>query len=176
MQHTEKQAQSRAQARVTLRLLPGEKQGPKPSRTRLRYLARELQGTALSLVFLDTSQIDLLEKARRGDPLRYSSFRDTWKRRGCTLVLTLAQEGELRRYQDASRREGRHQVLADLAPIRRDVPSEYRPDEPHTLIAREIVRAMLERGLTTENAPSVDRLRAWTDVLPGRLILIQRQR
>ncbi len=128
-----------------------------------------LEGRTVSLIFLDTPQIGLLEGVRRSDPVRYSSFRDTWKRRGCTLVLTLAQEGELRRYLGASRREGRYQVLADLAPIRRDVPREYRSGDPRTLIAREIVRAVLDRGLTTENSPGVDHLLEWTDVLPGRL-------
>ena len=114
-------------------------------RSFLPHWSASLQGRTVPLIFLDTPQIDLLERVRRSDPVRYSSFRDTWKRRGCTLVLTLAQEGELRRYLDASRREGRYQVLADLAPIRRDVPREYRSGNPRTLIAREIVRAVLDR-------------------------------
>jgi hypothetical protein len=121
------------------------------------------------LIFLDTPQVDLLERVRRTDHGRYSSFRDTWERRRCTLVLTLAQEGELRRYSDDSRREGRYQVLADLAPIRRDVPTQYRTGEPRTLIAREIVRAVLDRGLTTGKGPEVDKLLEWAEVLPGSL-------
>ncbi len=128
------------------------------------------EGRTVSLIFLDTPQIDLLERVRRSDRLRYSSFRDTWKRRGCTLVLTLAQEGELGRYSNDARREARYQVLADLAPIRRDVPTEYRPSEPRTLMDREILRAMVERALITVTGPGADELlKRWTDVLPGHL-------
>lgn len=123
----------------------------------------------MSLVFLDTPQIDLLERVRRSDLARYSSFRDIWQQVGCTLVLTLAQESELRRYADVSRRDGRFEVLADLAPIRRDVPNVYGPNGPRTLIAREIVRSVVERNLTTEHGPPMEQLCNWTDVLPGRL-------
>ena len=123
----------------------------------------------MPLIFLDTPQIDVLETARRTDPDGYRSFLDTWKRLRCTLVFTLTQGRELRRYSDASRRRGRYQVLIDLEPIRCDVPLQSESVEPRTLIHREIVRAVVNRDLRTENGPSLDRLIEWTDVLPGHL-------
>jgi hypothetical protein len=124
----------------------------------------------MPLIFLDTPQIDLLEEQRRGDPVRYASFCDAWKRRGCTLVFTLTQAGEVIRYGDASRRGGRYQVLGDLAPIRTDFPTtQGGPPGPQTLFAREILRAIADRGLTTAIGHGVAELAEWTDVLPGRL-------
>lgn len=124
----------------------------------------------MPLIFLDTPQIGLLEEKRRSNPVRYSSFRDAWKRRGYTLVFTMTQAGELCRYPDASRREGRYQVLADLAPIRTDFPTTQSGSAgPQTLIEREILRAIVERGLIPATCTCVDRLLEWTDVLPGRL-------
>lgn len=124
----------------------------------------------MSLILLDTPQIHLLERARRSDPVRYSSFRDSWKGRGCTLVFTMAQASELGRYGNTSRREGRYQVLADLAPIRTDLPvPEGMSSGPRTFIEREIVRALVERGLITAIGPDSDPLPKWTEILPGRL-------
>jgi putative intracellular protease/amidase len=122
------------------------------------------------LIFLDTPQIDVLEKTRRTDPGRYRSFCDAWKRRGYTLVFTLTQAGELIRYPDASRREGRYQVVGDLAPVRTDFAmAPGRSAGPRTLFDREILRAMSERGLVTATGTGVAQLAEWTDVLPGRL-------
>jgi len=122
------------------------------------------------LIFLDTPQISLLEEKRRTEPLRYSSFCDSWKRSGCILVFTSAQAGETTRYGDASRREGRYRVLADLAPVRTDFLMTRRgPAGPQTLIEREILRAIVERGLVTPTGSAVDQLAKWTEVLPGRL-------
>jgi hypothetical protein len=124
----------------------------------------------MPLIFLDTPQIDLLEEKRRGDPVGYASFCDTWKRRGYTLVFTLTQAGELTRYGDASRREGRYQVLGELAPIRTDFPTRQGgPAGPRTLFEREILLAMGEHGLIPPSAIGPFQLTEWTDVLPGRL-------
>jgi len=125
----------------------------------------------VSLIFLDTPQIDLLEGVRRTDPVRYSYFRDAWRARGNTLVFTTTHASELRRYGDASRREGRYQVLADLAPLRTDVPRrETRPTGPRILLEREILRAMVERRLIKIIGDGADDLlEQWMNVLPGRL-------
>jgi hypothetical protein len=122
------------------------------------------------LIFLDTPQIALLEEERRSDPVRYFSFCHAWKERGYTLVLTITQAGELCRYGNASRREGRYQVLADLAPIRTDWWTvQGGPAGPQTLIEREILRAVVDRGLIPATCTCVDRLRQWTEVLPAHL-------
>lgn len=125
----------------------------------------------MSLIFLDTPQIDLLERVRRSDPVRYRSFLDTWKGRGCVLVLTSAHAGELRRHGNPSRREGRYQVMADLAPIRTDVPvsRDTSSNRPLAFIDREIARAIVERGLATAIGLVAEELQRWTDVLPGRV-------
>jgi hypothetical protein len=122
------------------------------------------------LIFLDTPQIALLEETLRIDPVRYSSFCGAWKQREYTLVFTGAQAGELARYEDASRREARYQVLADLAPIRTDffITGTGRTG-PQTLMEREIVRAAVERGLITATGTGIDQLVQWTEVLPGSL-------
>jgi hypothetical protein len=136
----------------------------------LRREFHQLQIGIMPLVFLDTSHIHLLERVSRVDPVRYSSFRDTWQRRGCTLVWTLAQDSELGRYSNEVRRQSRYKVLSDLAPICRDVPTEYQPTDPHSLMQREILRAMVERGLITVTGADADELlRRWTDVFPGHL-------
>jgi len=124
----------------------------------------------LSLIFLDTPQIGLLEEKRRTDYARYRSFCNAWKQRGCTLVFTWTQAGELTRYADAPRREGRSEVLADLAPIRTDFdPMHGESIGPRILMHREIMRALAERGLITAAVIGADRLAEWTDMLPGRL-------
>ncbi len=124
----------------------------------------------MSLIMLDTPQLHLLERVRRIDPIRYSSFRDTWKRRGCTVVFTRAQASELGRYGNTVRRQARYQVLADLAPIRTDLPvSEATSLGPHTFIEREIVRAMVERGVVKPANPDADPLPEWIEMLPGHL-------
>lgn len=124
----------------------------------------------MPLIFLDTPQIALLEETLRIDPVRYSSFCGAWKQRGYALVFTGAQAGELARYEDASRREARYQVLADLAPIRTDffITGTGRTG-PQTLMEREIVRAAVERGLITATGTGIDQLVQWTEVLPGSL-------
>ena len=122
------------------------------------------------LISLDTPQFHLLERVRRIDPVRYSSFRDTWRRRGCTLVFTMAQASELGRYGNTPRREARYQVLADLAPIRTDLfDPERMSSGPRILIQREIVRAMVERGIIKAINRDADPLPKWTEILPGRL-------
>ena len=121
------------------------------------------------LVFLDTPQIGLLARVRRDDPGRYSAFLNVWNTFGCTLVLTLAQEHELRRYENPAGRELRYQLLADLAPIRRDVCTEHQVGDPCTLIEREILGAVRNRGMRILNGPAPNQLRDWSDVLPGRL-------
>ena len=124
----------------------------------------------LSLIFLDTPQIGLLEEKQRTDYARYNSFCNAWKLHGFTLVFTLTQAGELTRYADASRREGRCQVLADLAPIRTDFDqTQDDATRPRVLLHREILRALAERGLITAAVIGADRLAAWADMLPGRL-------
>lgn len=124
----------------------------------------------MPLIFLDTPQFGVLEEKRRTDPLRYSSFCDVWKRREYALVLTSTQAGELVRYGDDLRREGRYQVLADLAPIRTDFSmAQIGPTGPRTLIEREILRAMVERGLIDKARVGADRQIEWTNVLPGWL-------
>lgn len=45
----------------------------------------------MPLVFLDTPQIDLLEKTHQNDPDRYRSFQTKWSARGCSLVFTSTQ-------------------------------------------------------------------------------------
>jgi hypothetical protein len=50
-------------------------------------------------------------------------------------------------YQDADRREGRYHALADLAPIRTDLPAfGGNSSGPRMLVEREIVCAMVDRG------------------------------
>ena len=124
----------------------------------------------MALISLDTPQFHLLERVRRIDPVCYSSFRDTWRRRGCTLVVTMAQAFELGRYGNAPRREARYQVLTDLAPIRTDLfDLEHMSGEPRILIQREIVRAMVQRGLIRAINPDADPLPQWTEILPRYL-------
>jgi hypothetical protein len=82
----------------------------------------------------------------------------------------MAQAGETIRYGYASRREGRYRVLADLAPVRTDfLMTGRRPTGPQTLIEREILRAIVERGFVTLTGPTVDQFAEWVEVLPGRL-------
>lgn len=124
----------------------------------------------MSLISLDTPQIHLLERVRRNDPVRYSSFRGTWNRRGHILVFTTTQAGELRRYENASGREARYQVLADLTPIRTDLPVlGGMSSGPRTFIEREIARAIVERDLVKPTNPEVHPLAKWTEVLPVHL-------
>ncbi len=122
------------------------------------------------LVSLDTPQLHLLERARRAYPDRYSSFVDFWKGCGCVLVFTSTQASELRRYDDAERREGKYQVLADLAPIRTDLPlPEGISPGPRTFLEREIIRALAERGLVRGIDAANDPIPRWTEILPGYL-------
>lgn len=125
----------------------------------------------MPLIFLDTPQINLLEEIRRRDPHRYASFQADWHERGCSLVFTLTQASEVRRYPDSMRRQGRYLVLADLAPIRSDLPLS--PDQtikPRTLTEREIFRAMCDRCPAGTFSPSVEeQVAQWRDVLPGHL-------
>jgi len=124
----------------------------------------------LALVSLDTPQFHLLERVRRIDPVRYFSFRDTWRSRGCTLVFTMAQASELGRYGNTPRREARYQLIADLAPIRTDLFDPVRMSSgPRILIQREIVRAMVQRGLIKAINSDADPLAKWTEILPGHL-------
>lgn len=125
----------------------------------------------MPLVFLDTAQISLLGRARQQDKAGYSSFLDIWKKRQCVLVFTIMSAHELRRYPNAFRRSERYKVLADLAPIRTDVALFSRqPAGPLILLEREIVRAMLSRGVMNIVGPNADQIREqWTDVLPGLL-------
>lgn len=123
----------------------------------------------MPLIFLDTPQINLLEEIRRSDPHRYASFQSDWHERGCSLVFTSTQASEVRRYPDSMRRQGRYLVLADLAPIRSDLPLP--PDEtikPRTLTEHEIVRAMYDRNLANAFSPAIEpQLAHWRDVFPG---------
>ena len=85
-------------------------------------------------------------------------------------AVSLTQAGELTRYGDASRREGRYQVLDELAPIRTDFPTtQGGPAGPRTLFEREILNATGERGLIPPSVIGPLQLTEWTDVLPGRL-------
>jgi hypothetical protein len=82
------------------------------------------------------------------------------------LVFTSTQASELRRYDDVQRREGRYQVIADLAPIRTDLPiAQGTLPGPQTFIEREIVRALVERKLI----PARDPIPKWMEMLPGHL-------
>ncbi|MGH9406043.1 MAG: hypothetical protein ACRD3D_09455 [Terriglobia bacterium] len=125
----------------------------------------------MPLVFLDTPQIDLLEKTRRNSPDRYSSVQTKWSARGCSLVFTATQASELGRYGNSISRQGRYSVLADLAPIRTDLPLP--PDgaiKPRILFEHEIVRAICDRDLANAFGPVVEKqLQSWKDVLPGCL-------
>lgn len=122
------------------------------------------------LLSLDTPQIHLLERTRRADPARYSSFVDIWKGCGCVLVFTSTQASELRRYEDAERREGRYQVLADLAPIRTDLPlPEGISPGPRTFLEREIISALAERGLIQALDAANNPIPKWAEILPGYL-------
>ena len=123
----------------------------------------------MALVFLDTEHLSLLEKARRTEPAGYASFLNAWKGLGCTLVFTLAQAAEVRRYENSSGREGRYQVLAELAPVRTDF-TQHPNDRPgpRILIEREILRAAVLRGLLTVTGPGADGLlQEWMDPFPG---------
>jgi hypothetical protein len=121
-----------------------------------------LRGRRVPLISLDPPHFHLLERVRRIGPVRYSSFRDAWKGRGCILVFTTTQASEMGRYQNTPRREGRYQVLADLAPIRTDLPvQEGVSNGPRTFMEREIIRAMVERGLIKATNPDVDPLPKW---------------
>ncbi len=100
------------------------------------------------LVSLDTWHIHLLERTRRVDPVRYARFTHTWVERGCVLVFTSTEAKELRRYAGEDGREGRYHVLADLAPIRTDLPVVGgNSSGPRMFVEREIVCAMVERGI-----------------------------
>ena len=112
----------------------------------------------------------MLERIRRADSDRYTSFVDIWEGCGCVLVFTSTQASELRRYEDAERREGRYQVLADLAPIRTDLPlPEGISPGPRTFLEREIIRALAKRGLLRARDAADDPIPRWTEILPGYL-------
>lgn len=82
----------------------------------------------------------------------------------------MAQAFELGRYGNVPRREARYQLLADLAPIRTDLfDPERMSSGPRILIQREIVRAMVERGIIEAINPDADPLPKWTEILPGYL-------
>jgi len=107
------------------------------------------------LISLDTPQLHLLEKLRRTDQERHKSFVDTWKGSGCVLVFTSTQASELRRYGNRDRREGRYRALTDLAPIRTDLPFPRGISPgPQSFLEREIVRALVERGLIAPSDPA----------------------
>ena len=102
------------------------------------------------LILLDTWHIDLLERTRWVEPDRYARFTQTWKERGCVLVFTSTEAKELGRYADTDRRAGRYHVLADLAPIRTDLLAfGGNSAGPRMFVEREIVCAMVERGVLT---------------------------
>jgi hypothetical protein len=70
------------------------------------------------LIYLDTSNIDLLSKLRQQDRSRFATFLSKWRGSNCTLALSGTHLFELRRYGDAGARESRYQLLEELYPIR----------------------------------------------------------
>src|SRR2546423_12996027 len=72
----------------------------------------------MALVYLDTSNIDLLSKLRQRNRDRFVSFLAKWRELNCTLAISGVHIFELRRYGDSSGREARYQLLEDLCPIR----------------------------------------------------------
>jgi DNA-binding Lrp family transcriptional regulator len=72
----------------------------------------------MALIYLDTSNIDLLSKIRQQDRERFVAFQKKWKELNCTLAISGWHIFELRRYADSSAREGRYQLLEELCPIR----------------------------------------------------------
>jgi hypothetical protein len=61
-------------------------------------------------------------------------------------------------------------VLADLAPIRTDLPlPEGISRGPKTFLEREIIRALAERGLIRARDAANDPIPKWTEFLPGYL-------
>lgn len=127
---------------------------------------------ASNIVYLDTSHLHLLARAREEGRPAYAAFLEAWRARHCEIVFSMFHILELRRHQDPAIRRTRYRLLQDLVPIRLDI-AWPNPDEngPKTMLEREILRAYIAKGMVSASTQeAADIMTGWAEILPGRLV------
>jgi hypothetical protein len=127
-----------------------------------------LMTMSMPLVYLDTSNFITLGQVSEQDPARFETFLCTWRSKACGLALTRVHLAETRQHADATTRQARYRLLAQLAPIHTDLTVRAAPVQwPVIIQEREVVRALLERGMLRAVGDDSDEwLRQHTTIFP----------
>ena len=116
----------------------------------------------MPLIYLDTSHIGLLARARTGNLAAYAKFAKAFRELGCTLAISRTHIIEIRQHADSAIRLERYALLASLTPVDTDVsPPASLQAEPLSLDEREALLALLARGAVSDSVPGRETLVAF---------------
>ena len=111
----------------------------------------------MALIYLDTSNHDVLERTLRTDPDRFAAFLATWRTLRCELVFSRTHLVELLRHGDPEVRSRRFDLLERLLPLKSDVVTRQPvPPRPVLLLEREVITALRDKGLVQFDSPNDD--------------------
>jgi hypothetical protein len=123
---------------------------------------RIIHQTPVPTIYLDTSHLSVLSRARALGEAAYSEFEVAWNTAGATLVFTRTHLIELRQHGDAATRVARYDLLERLLPIQSDVVTrEPAPERPVLIQEREVLRALRDRGVFDVRSDDPDVVAEW---------------
>lgn len=121
--------------------------------------------TTMRRVYLDTSHLARLASAAQNDLERFVEFVGAWQEQRCELVIAFPHLIELRRHRDQRVRRSRYQLVSLLLPCTTDVPLKMPTSwRPIQFRGREILRALLARGVLQTTTSSAEQARFYTDI------------